>query len=149
MSSAARKGIGLILLAAIVGLALANLVALRTGAIATRSVAMPSAWQRWRALSASDRLAYVLRYQAVTRHPDAAGAFRQAREFARLSPQRQEYLRDLYRVLEETLDRQSASQRLDLLRSPPRARAFFVYQALEAEQPERLAELAARAQVPP
>jgi hypothetical protein len=149
MNAAARKGIGLLLLATIVGLALANLVVLRTGAMATRSVAMPSAWQRWRALSASDRLTYVLRYQAVTQHPDAAGAFRQAREFARLSPRRQEYLRDLYRVLEETLGRQSATQRRDLLRSPPRARAFFVYQALEAEQPERLAELAARAREAP
>jgi hypothetical protein len=48
----------------------------------------------------------------------------------------------LYRVVARMLDQQPAARRSDLLHYPPSARAYFVYQALAADDPQTLTELA-------
>lgn len=103
-----------------------------------------SAWARWLALTTGDRLAYVQRYEALARRGDAGVVLQRAREFAQLPFEQQERLRSVQRAYQETLDQQTTNRRRELLRSPPRARAFFVYQALLAHDPERLATLRAQ-----
>ena len=108
-----------------------------------------TAWERWQACSPAERQTYVEQYQGIDRREDAASVFRQAREFAQLPPVEQDRLRRLQRLLAETIDRQTASGRHELLRMAPRGRAFLVYQVLAADDPDTLARLRAEWDTPP
>ena len=134
-----------ILWLAVAALAIANLAVFVNNRRAAQSPARGPAttWQRWQAFSADERRALVIRYQSIAPRADAATILRRAREFARLDAERQGCVRNLQRTLDEILAQQPAGRRHDLLRSPPRAQAFFVYQVLKQHDPERLAELAA------
>lgn len=98
-------------------------------------------WERWRHLDVAQRAAHLRSYQALAQQGDAAAVLRHARQFAQLPPQRRQALRELQAAFQDVLQWQGPVGRKDLLRSTPRARAFFVYQTLAATDPERLARL--------
>jgi hypothetical protein len=133
-----------ILIAPVLALGIANAVVLiqgrATGEAGPGTVG--PAWQRWRGLPTDVRAAHVRRFQDIVQRPDATGIWQSARRFARLPSAHQQALRTLQRLLTESLEHESPARRRDLLRSPPRAQAFFAYQALSAEDPERVIELA-------
>mgnify|MGYP000195901755 CR=1 FL=1 len=122
----------------------ANLAVLAGRAVAVGDRHESEQWQRWRALPTEQRWELIRRYQELLRQTDLATAWRHAQQFRELPPIRQNYLRELYEVMRETLDRQPVSRRRELLRAAPRARAFYLYQILVSEEPARLAELATR-----
>lgn len=101
------------------------------------------AWERWRSLSQADQLAYVRQYEAVVQSPDAATTLIRAREFRNLPASRQQRLREVRALLDETIARQRPTEQRGLLRSAERARAFNVYQILLNESPKNVAALRA------
>ena len=136
----------IILVALLVVLALANVIVyVKAPGDGTPALSRyANSWQRWLAATPAERSAYVRQYEALVQRPDATVVIRRARQFARLTPAEQGRLRGLLIVLQETLDSQPAGRRRELLRSSARARAFLVYQVLEAESPEKVAELRTR-----
>ncbi len=103
-----------------------------------------SAEARWQALSAGDRVAYARRYEELARSEDAGAILRRARSFARLPAAEQERLRALQAVFQSTVEGQSAARRREILLSPPRARAYLVYQAIAEQDPTLVEQLRAR-----
>lgn len=126
-------------------LALANLLVFTythgddTPATKSRSI---TARQRWLKLSPEERLRLLQRYREVVSREDAREVLNQARQFAQLAPARQALLRRLYSMLANAPGQQTAPGRSDLLRYPPSARAYWVYQSLASDDPQELARLA-------
>jgi len=136
-----RTGIVILVVAAIV-LASANLLVLYRHCNPDVPAIDPATPRgRWQALSADQQRGYARQYQALARRGTLRATLLRARQFGQLSADRQQYLRGLHAVLQDTLGNQPPSQRRELLRSSPSARAFFVYQALLVDDPERLAAL--------
>lgn len=134
----------IVLLTAAGVLALANLVVFahaRGAGLPPATTGPVTARQRWQELPAEDRLRLVEHYRTLVSREDAHSVLLHARQFVQLPPPQQELLRHLHTVLMETLDRQPAARRGDLLHYPPSAQAYFVYQALATEAPETLTEL--------
>lgn len=98
--------------------------------------------QRWQALSAAEQGRYIRQFQALAGREDAAAILGHAREFASLPARRRERLRSVAQAVADARAGLVPARRRDLLRSPPGARAYFVYQALLTDDPERLARLA-------
>lgn len=95
----------------------------------------------WRQLSDEQRASYLQHYRDVNRRENAGTVWRRAWRFSRFSPEQQAHLRSLYRVMRDTVARQSAPQRRLVETSPPRFRAYFVYEDLATSDPERLESL--------
>lgn len=136
-------------LPAVLLVALAVLAVLNAGLFAfthfaAEAPAEPTtAWQRWRTLTADERLAVVQRYRAIHRRPDERAILRRASTFAASSAAEQERLRRLREVFHEVLAAQSPAEKREILRLPPRAQAYRVYVTMVAEHPARLSELEA------
>lgn len=99
-------------------------------------------WTRWQQMPMEDRRAAIERYQAVARRADATQILRNAQEFAQLPAEEQERLRALEGLIRETLEEQPPAARRHFLRSAPRARAYLVYQAVVADLPKWIRQLA-------
>lgn len=100
--------------------------------------------ERWQKLPEADRLAHIQRDRAIAQRPDAADVFRRAQRFAALPPEQQAQLRELHKLLEDTLAELPAAQRASLLSLHERARAEAVYHLLQARSPETIRELRRR-----
>ncbi|MCK4342103.1 MAG: hypothetical protein KAY37_10320 [Phycisphaerae bacterium] len=132
-----------ILVIAIVALSAANTAVFLQGRRASAPAATQpaDAGERWLAFSTAERVAYVKQYQELAQREDTGLVLRRARRFAQLRPAEQERLRDVLRLLHETLDKQPPGKRSDWLRSSEQTRAFLVYRALLADEPERIKAL--------
>ncbi len=106
-------------------------------------------WDRWLAMSNSQRRARIRQYQQIVRHTGGLDTLRNARAYMRLSAAEQDRLRELARLVDEELRQMPPGQRRELLQAVGRARAFRLHQALRAEAPERLAQLRAAWSAPP
>ena len=128
----------LMIIVATIILGIANIVVATRG----RGPAQPeTSWDHWCKLSAPQRAACVHKYRSLARQPNTNVIMHNAGRFGELPPQRQEYLRQLRHVVDETLATLPEGQRLNLLRLSPRARAFLIYQTLRSDRPQRLDEL--------
>jgi hypothetical protein len=130
-----------ILVTAIVVLGALNLLAASRRA-GPAGEEVDSVWTRWQRMPAEDRRAAIERYQTVARRPDATQLLRNAHEFAMLPAEEQERLRALEGLIRETLEEQPPAARRHFLRSAPRARAYLVYQAVVADLPKWIRQLA-------
>jgi hypothetical protein len=112
------------------------------GGLASRDAAPETAWDRWRRMTVEARAAAVNRYREIARREDALAVLRRARQFEELSAQRQDCLREVHHELQLALARPREWPAPELVRSSPQLQAWYAYQDLMTDDPERLRQLA-------
>lgn len=106
-----------------------------------RPTVTSGSWHAWSELTPTERQGWIERYKERSAGGDIMPALAQARVFAALPATEQDHLREVAKVIAETLAAMPAARRRELLLMPPSSRAWHLFQQLADTRPELLTTL--------